>query len=213
MEAQSLLLRALQGQIELLRETIQEQGRRITVLEGRLEGRLNADLNPLPPFETVPITTGLLKLVRLRGFRFTTTVSSQGKGNPDLLPEAGNEWYSQNTPNSWIQWTMPAGVLVIIEHVKMKGRPNDYGVVNFAVEGSVDGRTWLSIMRSETCGPRFQNWETEAWLPDGNGTAFSMIRLMQTGKCHRPNQGDACDFLVLQAIDFGGKIVIRPPPG
>lgn len=125
-----------------------------------LEGPGDQELFALPQTESVPIITGILKLLQLRGLLVTIKVSWQGNGDPSLLPTGGGELYSANEPRSWIQWTMPSGIRVIIDHVKMKGRQNAYGVTNFAVEGSFDGVTWISIIRSETCNVQYQNWET-----------------------------------------------------
>jgi hypothetical protein len=141
------------------------------------------------------------------------TVSSHGNGNTaNLLTQNEDEWFSQDVANSWIAWTLPHGITFAIESVRIRGRPtsNDrFGVVNFAIEGSADNVTWVTIIDSHRNPPSFQHWTSEAVIPAGSSQAFARIRLRQTGKDRRlPALGDR-DWLVLTYVDFGGTIVYR----
>jgi hypothetical protein len=80
--------------------------------------------------------------------------------------------------------------------------------VNFVIEGSFDGATWVTIISSERSRPTFRNWVTETHVPNEPTMAYERIRLRQTGKCARPTGNfPVNDYLVLSYVDFAGTIV------
>jgi hypothetical protein len=210
-------IRLLTRELNLLRETVARQEQRIAQLEDR-EQRVNrANHRPLPAesedVEVPPTGMGILKTLQGRGFIVTISCSSQYSGSTDNLlvndTSVSSRWCSNNTPNSWIQWTFTNGVKVIIDRVIIKGQTGNVGVLHFKIEGSPnDGRTWFDIIQSDSCAPRYENYVTTARAELQNYDPVTMIRLTQTGKCVNVSGVDCNDYFVLTYFDFGGKIIL-----
>jgi hypothetical protein len=208
-----IALRAQQAQMEMMRDRLNAQDRRIAELERGLTASATAiPLTSGKPEERVPLPPtgpGILASLRVRGHAITIAVSSTGGGSPEsLFAESDSEWFSNSAANSWIQWHLAAGIAVILESVKIRGRTratDPYGVMNWCLEGSLDGHTWLTIMRSDSCHPTFQDWTSEAHIDVKTHVPVSYIRLTQTGPS-KHGGGDPNHHLVLTYVDFGGTI-------
>jgi hypothetical protein len=159
---------------------------------------------PLPP-----VGLGILRFLKQRDHIVQITVSSHRSGSTnDLLTEDNNSWYSNNLPNSWIQWTISGGLKAIISSVKITGRPSfSFGVKDFIIEGSNDNAVWTTILDSKTCPTTIENFVTQAKALPQPQRPFSIIRLTQTGPRYRPPNSTAGHYLSLTYVDFGGRIL------
>jgi hypothetical protein len=195
----AITVRNLQEQLQRMGGIIEAHERRIAELE---------HVRPRSPRSEI-VALGLLSSLYVSGHRVEITTSTSQRGSTNnLLTEDNSEWYSTNAPNSWIQWRIFGGIKVVIDRVKIRGRIGDYGVVNFVVQGSLDGEQWLNVIDSETCAPSYRNWTTEAKSsPETPQLAFPIFRLKQTGICARAPGVAGNDWLVLSYVEYGGKII------
>jgi hypothetical protein len=155
-----------------------------------------------------PIGQGILRFLKQRNGLVQITVSSHYAGSTGhLLVEDNSAWYSQNLPNSWIQWTITGGLKAIISSVKIMGLPSNFsGVRDFIIQGSNDNAVWTTIIDSKTCPTTFENFVTQAEALPQPQCPFSIIRLTQTGPRYRPPYNND-HHLILTYVDFGGRIV------
>jgi hypothetical protein len=172
---------------------------------------LVARVDEFEPEEKIALPTigqGILRFLKQRNGLAQITVSSHNAGSTNnLLVEDNSVWYSQNLPNSWIQWTIAGGPKAIISSVKIKGLPsNPSGVRDFIIQGSNDSAVWTTIIDSKTCPTTFEDFVTQAEALPQPQRPFSIIRLTQTGPRYRPPSNND-HHLTLTYVDFGGKVI------
>jgi hypothetical protein len=201
-------------QMELMQQLLEAERNRVVALEAEIV-RLREALHPAVPeprSEVIPLPpagVGILRFLRESGYIVEITVSATDGGNTaNLVAEDATEWFSPNTANSWIQWILPGGLKARISAAKIRGRIGEWGVKNFAIQGSNDGVSWTDIIHSDTAPAPLNNWVTEARALSGHDTQlFSRIRLLQTGLAHY-FKGTNWHHLVLTYVEFGGEVVI-----
>jgi hypothetical protein len=159
-----------------------------------------------------PHGPGVLGFLKRRNYTVTVTVSSTYLGSTDdLLTDNIDYWISRDVPNSWIQWTIGAGLKAVISSVKIIGGVESTsilrsGVKDFIIEGSNGGALWTKIIDSKTCPTLVEPCVTLGESLSGPLRAFSMIRLTQTGPRYCP-KCEPCHNLALSYVDFAGTVI------
>jgi hypothetical protein len=109
-------------------------------------------------------------------------------------------WYSTHVANSWIQFDFKTNC-VELDHYSLKSDGHNYHLLQWILEGSLDGQRWtiLDTRNTQDLNGTFivKTYECNS----RSSEFFRYIRLRQTGK----NSNNA-DYLMLSEIEFFGLI-------
>jgi hypothetical protein len=128
----------------------------------------------------------------------------------DVVNYAWNDhWYTCNSPNSWIQFDFKDH-LVSITHYALKsdGHGGSHHLLEWAVQGSIDGLSWIDLDRRRTQDLN-NNYITKIFSCDATASQphfYRFIRLLQTGKNSSGN-----DHLMLANFECFGSMANAPP--
>ena len=125
-----------------------------------------------------------------------TASSNNGNLPKNVLKNDGSRWFSQNLPNSWIQFDFKERKVSITSY-SMNDR---YKVKSWKVEGSTDGSTF-EIIDNKVDSTDFQNGGEKNFPVQSNNKYYRYIRITSTSK----NWYD-CDYFQLFRVEFFGFV-------
>jgi hypothetical protein len=119
-----------------------------------------------------------------------------------------NYWFTTNSPNSWIQFDFKDR-LVSLSHYALKSDGNECHLLQWALQGSVDGNSWTDLDRRNTqeLNGKYLTKIFPCEQRESSSTPpfYRYIRLMQTG-----NDSSGYDHLMLGNFEcFGWMMNLR----
>jgi hypothetical protein len=127
----------------------------------------------------------------------------------DVVNYAWNDyWYTSSAPNSWIQFDFKDRVVSLTHYALKSDGSNGCHLLEWAVQGSIDGRSWTDLDRRQTQDLN-NNYITKVFSCDATFPEphfYRFIRLLHPGK-----NSSGSDTLMLANFECFGSMANAPP--